>query len=209
MMAGLEEWARAATRPPGRTLEEEAEARAEAAARKKPLVSMERSVEVRRFMGRWFVAASIGTPFEQGMMNCVEEYAWDEERGRVDVQFAMQANPTAGATVLAQRMTPTNDLNTSFRLVPKVLGLWSPVGFTYLLLEMDPDYEACMVGVPDRSYLWLMTREAHPAEETVQGLLERAKRLGYDPTKIKRVTHETAPENAPEKATAEEAPTGC
>ena len=36
---------------------------------------------------RWYVLANIPLYVEQGATNCVENYAWNEERGGVDVLF--------------------------------------------------------------------------------------------------------------------------
>lgn len=57
-------------------------------------------IDLQAFMGRWYVAASIPTWFEQGATNCVEDYIWNEEE-----QF-VQVRPTLWP---AQGMSGTHD----------------------------------------------------------------------------------------------------
>ena len=59
-------------------------------------------------MGRWYVQAGIPTYFEREMINCIEDYTWNEAKGHIDVVFSMQANPKAKPTVLLQRATVSN-----------------------------------------------------------------------------------------------------
>lgn len=37
-----------------------------------------------------FVIASMPTYFEEGMMNCIEDYTWNNKKSRIDVSFRMQ-----------------------------------------------------------------------------------------------------------------------
>jgi lipocalin len=49
-------------------------------------------------------------------------------------------------------------LNTHWAIDPKVLGVYLPLHLSYLVLHVASDNSFCVVGVPDRSYLWVMTR---------------------------------------------------
>ena len=66
-----------------------------------------------------------------------------------------------------------------------------PIGLTYLVIDVDlSDYSTCMVGVPDRSYLWIMARTATIEPSVYDGLVKKAVRLGYERKNIIRVAHD-------------------
>jgi dehydrogenase/reductase SDR family protein 12 len=188
MMRCLALWSSEKTRP---ALLPEGEAAAEAAARKKPLTESSTPIEIEKFMGRWFVLASQGTYFEQDMMNCIEDYSWNAKEERIEVVFSMQKDTGSPSTVLQQRAAITNkDTNTRWAITPKLGGLFLPLSFTYLVAECAEDYSTTIITVPDRSYVWIMARTPTVEPAVLAGLLDKAARLGYDPSKIAIVAHD-------------------
>jgi lipocalin len=186
MMDNLAIWSNAATRPPPLTEEEAAEAEA----RKHPLIEMSRPIDLEKFMGRWYVVAGIPSYFEKGQMNSIEDYHFNEKKQRVEIAFRMQSSPTAKPTKVLQRGTVSNKATkTRWSLSPK-FGVYLPLGLAYLVIECAEDYSACIVGVPDRAYLWIMARSPTIDESTLQGLVDKSVRCGYDASKIVRIAHD-------------------
>ena len=56
-------------------------------------------------------------------------------------------------------------VNTLWSMNPK-LGVYLPLGLTYIVAYLAPDSSYTLISVPDRSYLWIMTR-ARPLPEGV------------------------------------------
>ena len=56
------------------------------------------------------------------------------------------------------------------------------------MLDHGDDYDWSIVGEPSGRYLWVLSREPHPAPETLQMLGERVESAGYDrgPLRIRR-----------------------
>eukprot|EP00622_Pseudochattonella_farcimen_P007731 FR743789.1.p1 GENE.FR743789.1~~FR743789.1.p1 ORF type:complete len:122 (+),score=7.74 FR743789.1:1-366(+) len=109
-------------------------------------------------MGRWYVAGGILTYFERGAKNCIEDYEWDAKNQTIGGSFKMQTPGSDKTTELLQRAKVVNEAATQWSLSPKV-GVYLPLGITYLVLDCAPDYSYTVVGVPDRSYIWIMGRE--------------------------------------------------
>jgi dehydrogenase/reductase SDR family protein 12 len=154
MMSQLEKWANR-DRP---SVEESNRL----AALKLPLKATEVPVDIQKFMGKWYVMANIPLSLEVGAFNSVENYAWNEEKKVVDVLFEYHPkggkpeNPKSFSQMRAAvKNSPTD---TFWSLNPKVLGVYLPLGLSYLLLYVAPDDSFCIVGVPDRSALWIMTK---------------------------------------------------
>lgn len=125
-----------------------------------PLKPLQRSVSTTRFMGKWHVLAVIPTPFEVGASNGIETYTYDETKGVIDVAFEMAGVGGKSPSTIKQRATVTNaPLSSQWAICPQVAGIYLPLNLTYLIIDVAEDYSTCMIGVPDRSYLWVMTRQ--------------------------------------------------
>ena len=96
-----------------------------------------------------------------------------------------QAEPSK----LLQRAKVKNQgVNTRWGISPK-LGIYLPVSLDYLVVDCADDYSQCIVGVPSRSYIWIMARTPEMAEDRYEAALQRAVELGFDPSKVMRVQH--------------------
>jgi len=170
-------------------------------ARATPLKESQKPIEISRFMGKWYVVAAIPTMFDRGVVNEVEEYSWNEAKQRIEVHFTMQAGFDAPVKAIAQRATivngaPTPDaptgINTRWALSPRLGGVWLPFGLAYLVVDCAPDYSTTIIGVPDRSVLYVMARTPQLDDATLEPLLDTCRRSGFDMSQVVRVEHDTA-----------------
>ena len=127
--------------------------------------------------------ANIPTYFEVDACNCIEHYTYDNNRQVVRVRFEYmhtkdprRPEQTSKASEVNMRGTVVNQpVNTHWKVDPKVVGVTLPLQMDNLILEVsniDPattdisstsEGAYCIVGVPDRSYVWIMTR-ARPSQ---------------------------------------------
>lgn len=132
------------------------------AALKLPLKATDTRVDLQKFMGKWHVLANIPLSVEIGAYNGIESYTWNEEKKVVDISFdyhqkgTKPENPKSKSEMRAA--IKNSPIDTFWALNPKILGVYLPLGASYLLLYVAPDDSYCIVGVPDRSSLWIMTR---------------------------------------------------
>jgi len=186
MMLRLDEWS-TGRRPA-------AEAEAEALALRSPLKESASPVDVARFMGRWFVLAQIPTPFDRGASDSVEDYSWNQVEQRIEVAFGMKRRGSTAATTILQRAYLQNaPVNSRWALSPKLAGFYLPLALPYLLVDVDPEYSATIIGAPDRSLMYVMARTPAVDEAVLRGLLDKVRRLGHDMSKVELVAHEGAP----------------
>jgi apolipoprotein D and lipocalin family protein len=152
-----------------------------------PLEALDRKVDLERFMGDWYVIGFIPVtiPFfsEEGAHNGVESYRLTDE-GVIETTYSFRKGAFDGPQ---KRMTPKGwvhdeETNAEWRMQ----FLW-PFEAAYLIVYLDEDYRRTIVGVPDRKYVWIMSRDPELSEAGYQELLDRAAGLGYDPEKVQRV----------------------
>lgn len=151
MMENLQKWSHG-SRP---TLEQIAKKNALAL----PSVGISTPVDIQRFMGRWYVAANIPTFFEVGASNCVESYQWDDENKVIQVFFEYVGKGAQKSSESLMRARVANPpINSQWALNLKV-GIYLPFDITYLIVDLAEDYSWASIGVPDRSYFWILVRE--------------------------------------------------
>lgn len=184
MMKKLDDWANG-RRPTD--LKEQAELLSVSAeARKAPLAAMDRQIDLARFMGKWYVILNIPTYFDRDTVNNIEEYSYNEATQTIHVDFTYSDKAMSKTSLLKQQAKVENELKTQWSLSPKV-GVYLPLKIPYLVVDCAEDYSTTIIGVPDRSYVWIMTRTANPDETVVEALTKKAQALGYDAGKLVRV----------------------
>lgn len=181
MMRNLDDWSNG--RRPQDLMRKSEEQALSSAASKVPLTALDRAIELDRFMGRWYVVLSIPTFFDRDTVNNVEEYTYDEATQTIDVVFSYCDKNMSKTSQLKQRAKVVNDMNTQWSLKPKV-GVYLPLQIPYLVADCAEDYSSTIVGVPDRSYIWVMTRTPNPDASVMEDLTKKVQLLGYDVSKL-------------------------
>jgi apolipoprotein D and lipocalin family protein len=152
-----------------------------------PLEALDRKVDLERFMGDWYVIGFIPVtiPFfsEEGAHNGVESYRLTEE-GVIETTYTFRKGAFDGPK---KRMTPKGwvhdeDTNAEWRMQ----FLW-PFKAAYLIVYLDEDYQNTIVGVPDRKFVWIMSRDPNLSDANYQQMLDHAAGLGYDVGRVQRV----------------------
>merc|ERR1712050_330615 len=135
---------------------------------------------------------NIPTFADRGTVNNIEEYTYDEARQGVNINFLYSNLELTKSSCLKQRATMMNEAKTEWKLSSKVgvrgAGINVPLPIPYLVVECAEDYSSTIIGVPDRSYVWIMTRVPHPDAEVVKSLKSKAQLLGFNVTKLQPIT---------------------
>eukprot|EP00405_Crypthecodinium_cohnii_P038345 CAMPEP_0206544496 /NCGR_PEP_ID=MMETSP0325_2-20121206/11563_1 /ASSEMBLY_ACC=CAM_ASM_000347 /TAXON_ID=2866 /ORGANISM="Crypthecodinium cohnii, Strain Seligo" /LENGTH=531 /DNA_ID=CAMNT_0054043277 /DNA_START=52 /DNA_END=1644 /DNA_ORIENTATION=- len=184
LMKNLDDWANGRKPKDSREVHEIAAAASEA--RKGQLKAMETPIDIHRYMGRWYVAANIPTFADKDTTNNIEDYVYDEANRTVNITFSYADKEQKKTSQILQKAVVENDANTKWALSPK-FGIYLPLKLPYIIVACDDDYSTSIIGYPDRSYLWIMTRVPNPSEEVVEELIKKAERMGYDARQIIRV----------------------
>jgi apolipoprotein D and lipocalin family protein len=67
-----------------------------------------------------------------------------------------------------------------------------PFSGHYWIVALDPDYRWALVGHPDRTYLWILSRTPQMDAALYTSLVERARELGYDVSRLVRTPQPAA-----------------
>ena len=140
-------------------------------------------VDIGRFMGKWYVIANIPTFIEKDAFNAVETYTWNEKEQRIDVLFTFNKGGLKGEKKSYTQKAFVHDKSGNEW---RIQFFW-PLKFPYLILDLAQDYSYTVIGVPNRSYVWIMAKSPTLDDKTYNEIIERLKNQKYDVKKIQKV----------------------
>ena len=146
-------------------------------------IKTEEYVDLKRFMGDWYVIANIPTFIEEGAHNAVESYAMNKD-GSIATTFTFNEDSFNGEK---KTYRPTGFVTEDkSNAIWKMQFLW-PFKSDYRILYVDKDYKNTIIGRIKRDYVWIMSRAPSINDDEYNNLVKIIKSQDYDVTKIERV----------------------
>ena len=139
-------------------------------------------VDIDRYMGSWYVIASIPTFFEKNAYNAVESYARNPD-GTIKTTFTYHKGSFDGPV---KTMKPTGFIRDPSNAAWGMRILW-PFKSEYLIAYLNADYSETIIARSSRDHVWIMSKKPRISDGDYQRLLQRAGAMGYDTAKIQRV----------------------
>ena len=140
-------------------------------------------VDLPRYMGRWYVIASIPSFPERHAYNAVESYTLLAD-GRIATDFRYR-NASFAAPVKTMHPVGTVQPGTGNAVWGEQF-VW-PIKAEYVIAYLDSDYRTVIVGRSKRDYVWIMARTPTLPEHDYARLVGKVAELGYDTGKLRRV----------------------
>jgi apolipoprotein D and lipocalin family protein len=143
------------------------------------------SVDLKRFMGNWYVIANIPTFIETDAYNAVESYKLAED-GTIETTFRFNKGGFEGPL---KTYTPRGFIeDKKSNAVWGMQFIW-PFKAEYRIIYLSDDYEQTIIGRTQRDYVWIMVRRPSIPEEDYKRLVTFLEEQGYGSEKIRRVPH--------------------
>jgi apolipoprotein D and lipocalin family protein len=159
----------------------------------RPPVPVVQYVDLERFMGDWYVIASIPTYIERDAWNAVESYKLDPD-GTVATTFTFRAGGYDGPE---RRYTPRGFVvDRTSNAVWGMQFVW-PIKADYRIAYLSDDYGQTVIARDARDYVWIMARSPQLSEADYARLTGFVADMGYDLSKLR-----TVPQRWPEPAHA-------
>lgn len=149
---------------------------------KEPVPTVPR-VDLPRFMGAWYVIASIPTFLEKDAYNAVESYRTDPD-GSIATTFTFNRGAFDGPL---KTMRPRGFVvDKSSNAVWGMQFIW-PIKAEYLIAYLNDQYTATIIARNARDYVWIMARTPHMDPEAYRHLVDAVAGMGYDTGKLRLV----------------------
>ena len=145
-----------------------------------PVVDMR--VDLDRFMGQWYMIASVPTVLDRKAFNGVQTFQ-RADRG-IDITYEFNAGAADGElkTVNSRAMVDNPGINSDW----EVTYAW-PIRGDYKILWLEPDYSATAIGHPNRKNVWILSRQRTISPPVYSDIILYLQQLGYDVGNIRRV----------------------
>lgn len=135
------------------------------------------TLDVARFMGKWYEIARYDHRFEKDMTNVSATYTL-LNNGRIEVLNAGYKNGEY-KEIKGKAKQPNPDdpgkLKVSF-----FLWFYSD----YYILDIAPNYSHVIIGSSTDKYLWIMSREPVLPDNVLSELIEKIRQRGYDTDRL-------------------------
>lgn len=141
------------------------------------------SVDLDRYMGRWYEVARLPNRFQD---DCASDttatYAMQPDGKLSVINACRQADGSSMSAEGAARKV--GDAKLKVRFAPKWLSFLPMVWGDYWVIDLADDYAWAVVGEPGLKYFWILSREPQMEDAVMDGIVERAESQGYDLSSI-------------------------
>lgn len=139
-------------------------------------------VDLARFMGDWYVIASIPTFLEKDAFNAVESYRLNAD-GTIATTFSFNRGSFDGPK---RTLKPRGWVRDDTHAVWGMQFIW-PIKAEYLIAHLDSQYSETIIARNARDYVWIMARTPSIPPEDYARLAATVGAMGYDPAKLRQV----------------------
>lgn len=129
------------------------------------------SLDLNRFMGRWYEIARFDHKFERDMQQVTTIYAI-QDNGRVKVINQGLKNGKWKTSEGKGKLTTTPGLLR--------VSFWGPFYSDYRVMMLAPDYSYALIGGENDKYLWILSRSPQMRQDIRNQVLHEAQRRGYN-----------------------------
>lgn len=140
-------------------------------------------VDLPRFMGKWYLIASIPTRFEKNACNAIETYALQPD-GTIKTTFRFNNDSVEG---------PLKHIHSTAYVRPGTgnaewgVQIFWPLKAQYIVAYLKPDYSEMIVARDKRDYVWVFARTPTIPQSDYDALIARVGELGYPLADVRKV----------------------
>jgi apolipoprotein D and lipocalin family protein len=138
------------------------------------------SVDLERYLGKWYEIARKDNRFQKGCINSTAEYSFRDD-GDIRVLNQCEVPGKDNKSAVGRAWVKDSETNAKLKVTFVLKGL--KLGFLsgdYWILDLGEDYDYALIGEPDRKYLWILSRTPTIPEDLKINLLSKARSMGYD-----------------------------
>jgi apolipoprotein D and lipocalin family protein len=144
-------------------------------------------VDLKRYMGDWYVVANIPTFVEKEAYNPIERYKLNPD-GTIATTFTFNKGSFDGPLKTFHPKGFVLDKETNAHWGMQFI--W-PIKGDFRIIYLDEDYQTTVIGRAKRDYVWVMKRTPTFTDAEYEQMRAFIESVGYDASKLQRPPHET------------------
>jgi apolipoprotein D and lipocalin family protein len=142
-----------------------------------------KELDLNRYLGTWYEIARFPHSFEKNLVGVTAIYSLRKD-GKIQVLNQGYKNTLNGESSKAVGKAKIPNKLEPGKL--KVSFFWIFYA-DYNVLELDENYQYVMIGSSSDKYFWILCRTPQMAPEVYEMLLEKARKRGYNLSKLEKV----------------------
>jgi len=135
--------------------------------------------QLQRYLGRWYEVARLDHSFERGLDKVTAQYALRNDGG-ISVTNSGRSIKTGKMQQAEGRAYFVESPDLGYLKV----SFFGPFYGSYVIFELDSDYQYAFVAGNSTDYLWLLARTPEVSQELLNQFIARASQLGFDTDKL-------------------------
>jgi apolipoprotein D and lipocalin family protein len=138
------------------------------------------TVDLNRYLGKWYEVARLPNRFQDlCKANVNATYSLNSD-GSLKVENRCETDSGAQKEAIGQaRVVDPSNAKLEVRFAPSWIAWLPMVWGDYWVLHLEPDYSAAVVGSPDRKFLWVLSRSQILPKAKLDWLLSKASDQGF------------------------------
>ena len=142
--------------------------------------------EIDRYLGTWYEIARFDHSFEKELDNVSAEYEKRDDGGIKVVNRGFDKNKMEWKQAIGKAYFIDNKQTGRLKV-----SFFGPFYSGYNILDLDKKhYQFALVCGPNRNYLWILSRTRSIDTKILNVLLDKARHLGFDVSKLIFVKHD-------------------
>jgi len=137
-----------------------------------------------RYLGTWYEIARLDHSFERNLINVSAEYLRNPD-GTIEVtNRGFNEKKREWQAIEGKARFIDDDMQGSLKV-----SFFGPFYGGYHVIALDKEaYQYAMVAGPNRSYLWILSRDKTMNENVYDELVSQAEKWGFDTSQLIKVT---------------------
>lgn len=146
------------------------------------------SLDLDRYLGRWYEVARLPNRFQKKCTGDVTAHYSEKDGDKIRVVNECRT-ADSGLTSAEGTARRVGEAKLEVRFAPAWLSFLPMVWGDYWVIDLADDYSWAVVGDPSREYFWILSRLPRLDEDVIQGIIERAEAQGFDLSTLVRTKH--------------------
>ena len=142
-----------------------------------------KKVDLQSFMGDWYVIAILPNFIEKNAYNGIESYQLNPD-GTIGVTYTFFKGGPQGKKKVMHPLGKVFDRQSNAHWKMRLI---KPFWSDYLIVDLAPDYRYTVIGVPNRKFVWIMSRTPDLSDEDYSAIIKRLAAMGYKTDKIRKM----------------------
>lgn len=143
------------------------------------------SVDVERFMGKWYVHGYTPTFLDKNAYDATESYEMRED-GKIQTTYQFRKGGHDGKWKTMRPVGWVFDKESGAEWRMRFFGVFTS---PYYILYVNSDYTETVIGVPGKDMGWIMSRSPEMSDRDYERLLYELARRDYELDEMQRVRH--------------------